>query len=42
MPELTLDQPQRDPFVQQLDSMRMAQLMRRYAPTDSRLERNTV
>jgi hypothetical protein len=28
VPELALDQRQRDPFVQQLDGVRMAQLMR--------------
>ena len=28
MPELTLDQRQRDPLVQQLDRVRMPQLMR--------------
>ena len=29
MPELALDQRQRDPLVQQLDSVRMAELVRR-------------
>ena len=42
MAELALDQWQRDPFVQQLNSVRMAQLVRRYAPTDSGLKRELV
>jgi hypothetical protein len=34
MPELTLDQRQRDPLAQQLDSVRVAELMRSYAAAD--------
>ena len=40
--ELALDQRQRDPLVQQLNGVRMAELMRRHAPTDSCLEREVV
>ena len=35
MPELALDQRQRDAFAQQLDSVRMPELMRGYAPADT-------
>jgi hypothetical protein len=34
--ELALDQRQRDPLVQQLDGVRVAQLVRREAPSDAR------
>jgi hypothetical protein len=34
VPQLALDQRQRDPLAQQLDSMRMAELVRGYAPAD--------
>ena len=42
MSQLALDQRERDPFVQPLDSMSMPQLMRREAPPDSGLERCPV
>ena len=42
MSRLALDHRQRDPFVQQLDSMSMPQLMRREAPPDSGLDRCPV
>ena len=42
MPELALDQRQRDALVQQLDSVRMAKLVRREAPANARLERDLV
>ena len=34
MPQLALDQRQRDPLAQQLDSVSMPELMRGYAPAD--------
>ena len=34
MPQLALDQRQRDPLAQQLDGMRMAELVRGYTPAD--------
>jgi hypothetical protein len=40
--ELALDQRQRDPFVQQLDRVRVAQLVRREPPPDSCLQRDLV
>jgi hypothetical protein len=40
--ELALDQRQRDPLVQQLDSVCMAQLVRGHPPADSCLEREVV
>ena len=42
VPQLALDQRQRDPLMQQLDSVRMAQLVGREAPTDARLKRDLV
>jgi len=42
VPELALDQRQRDTLVQQLHSVRMAELMRREAPADACLERYLV
>ena len=39
VPELALDQRQRDPFVQQLNGVRVAQLVRREPPPDPGLER---
>ena len=42
MPELALDQRPRDPFVQQLDGVRVAQLVRREPPTDPGFEREVV
>ena len=42
VPELALDQRQRDPFMQQLDSVRMAELVGREAPPDARLNRHLV
>ena len=42
MAELALDQRQRDPFVQQLNGVRVAELMRREPPPDSRPERDAV
>ena len=35
MPQLALDQRQRDPLAQQLDSVSMAELVRGYAPADA-------
>ena len=40
MAELVLDQQQRDPFVQQLNGVRVAQLVRREPPPDSCLVRD--
>ena len=40
MPELVLDQRQRDPLVQQLDSVRMAELVGSEAPADACLDRD--
>jgi hypothetical protein len=37
VPELALDQRQRDSLVQQFDSVRMAKLMGREAPPNARL-----
>lgn len=42
MAELALDQRQRDPFVQQLDGVRVAQLVGREPPPDAGLEREVV
>jgi len=42
MPQLALDQRQRDTLVQQLDSVRMAELVGREAPADAGLERDLV
>jgi hypothetical protein len=42
MAELALDERQRDPLVQQLHSVRMAQLVRRHPPTDPCLKRELV
>ena len=42
VPELALDQRQRDPLRQQLDSMRVAELIGRKAPSDARLNRHLV
>ena len=38
VPELALDDVQRDAFTSHLDSMRMAQLMRREAPAHTSLD----
>jgi hypothetical protein len=40
--ELALDQRQRDPFVQQFNRVRVAQLVRREPPPDSCLKREVV
>ena len=40
--ELALDQRQRDALVQQLNGVRMAQLMGREPPPHARLERDAV
>ena len=40
--ELALDQRQRDPLVQQLHGVRMAELVRRQPASDSCLEREVV
>jgi hypothetical protein len=40
--ELALDQRQRDPLVQQLDGVRVAELVRRKPPADPSLERKVV
>ena len=42
MPELALDQRQRDALVQQLDSVRMAELVGREAPAHACLECDLV
>ena len=42
VPQLALDQRQRDPLMQQLDSVRMAELVGREAPPDVRLKRDLV
>ncbi len=42
MPELALDHKQRDPLAGQLDRMRVAQLMRREPPTDTRCNGGVV
>jgi len=42
VPELALDQRQRDPFVQQFNRVRVAQLVRREPPPYSCLEREVV
>ena len=42
VPELALDQRQRDPLTKQLDSTRMAELVGRYTPPDARLNRHLV
>ena len=42
MPELALDQRQRDTLVQQLDSVRMSELVGREAPADACLECDLV
>lgn len=42
MPQLALDQRERDTFMQELDSMSMPQLMGREAPADSGLDRCSV
>lgn len=42
MAELALDQRQGDPFVQQLNGVGVAQLVRRYPPMDPCLEREVV
>ena len=42
VPQLALDQRQRDPLAQQLDSVRMAELVGREAPPDARLNRDLV
>ena len=42
MPQLALDQRQRDALMQQLDSVRMAELVGREAPPDARLNRDLV
>jgi hypothetical protein len=42
MPQLALDERQRDPLVQQLDSVRMAELVGREAPPDACLDRYLV
>ena len=42
MSQLALDQRQRDALVQQLDSMGMAELVRREAPADASLRRDLV
>jgi hypothetical protein len=40
--ELALDQRQRNPLVQKLNSMRVAELVRRDPPTDSSFQREVV
>ena len=40
--QLALDQRQRDPLVQQLDGVRVPQLVRRHPPTDLCLAREVV
>ena len=42
MPQLALDQRQRDTLAQQLDSMRMAELVRGYAPAHAGRERGAM
>jgi hypothetical protein len=42
VPQLALDQRQRDPLTQQLDRVRMAELVGREAPPDARLNRQMV
>ena len=42
VPQLALDQRQRDPLTQQLDRMRMAELVRREPPADARLNRHLL
>ena len=42
MPQLALDQRQRDALTQQLDSVGMAELVGREASADARLERDLV
>jgi len=42
VPQLALDQRQRDPLTQQLDSMRMTELVGREAAPDARLNRDLV
>ena len=42
MPELALDHRQRDALVQQLDSVGMAELVRREAPANARLQGDLV
>ena len=42
VPQLALDQRQRDALMQQLDSVRMAKLMGREASADARLTRDLV
>jgi hypothetical protein len=42
VPQLALDQRQGDALMQQLDSVRMAQLVGREAPADARLKRDLV
>ena len=42
VPELALDQRQRDALAQQLDSVSMAELMGSYAPADAGRERGAM
>jgi hypothetical protein len=42
MPQLALDQRQRDALAQQLDSVSMAELVRGYAPADAGRERSAM
>jgi hypothetical protein len=42
VPQLALDQRERDAFMQQLDSMSMPQLMRRESPAHPGLNRRPV
>ena len=42
MPELALDQRQRDPLAQQLDGVRVAELTRSYAAADPGRERSAM
>ena len=42
VPQLALDQRQRDALTQQLDSVRMAELVGRKAPADAHLKRYLV
>ena len=42
VPQLALDQRQRDALMQQFDSMGMAELVGREAPADARLKRDLV
>jgi hypothetical protein len=42
VPQLALDQRQRDPLTQQLDSMSMSELVGGYAPADPGRERGAM